>query len=96
MVLGGVDGSTFGCFICSLIAEYPEILEPSAKMCFVLDNCTIHHARILKNLRSFLKIFFLPPYSPFLTPIEEFFGLVKHYYRRNICENDKELSWNIL
>ena len=26
---------------------------------------------------DFLKIFFLPPYSPFLTPIEEFFGYSK-------------------
>ena len=96
MVKGGVDARTFGNFFCSLIEEYPFIRDPSQRWCIVLDNCSIHHAKILKSLRTFFKIHFLAPYSPFLTPIEEYFGLVKYHYRHLLCENDDDLEVNIL
>ena len=95
-VEGGVNASTFGAFICQLIEVYPQILNPRTKMCIVLDNARIHHAKILKTLRSFIKILFLAPYSPFLTPIEEFFGLTKHYYRKMILTNSDALDKNAL
>ena len=46
-----------------------------------MDNAKIHHAKLLYNLFSKLNIFFSAPYSPFLNPIEEVFGLLKHYLR---------------
>ena len=55
-VEGSVNAHTFGAFICQLIESYPEILEPTAKVCLVLDNARIHHAKVLKTLRSFVKI----------------------------------------
>ena len=77
MIYGGVDGSTIGCFLLKMLEKYPEILIPSHRYCIVCDNAQIHHAKKLKTLRSYLKIFFLAPYSPFLNPIEETFGLMK-------------------
>ena len=95
-VLGGVNAATFGAFICQLIEDYPYIIKPRCRVCLVLDNARIHHAKILKKLRSFMKIFFLPPYSPFLTPIEEFFAITKHYYRKFILSNNDDLDKNAL
>jgi len=49
----------------------------------VLDNCKIHHAAILKATYEMLKAtygidhLFLPPYSPFLNPIELSFNTIK-------------------
>ena len=74
MIFGGADGSSFGCFLLHLIKKYPEITNPQSKIILVLDNCSIHRSKKLKNLRTFLNIFFLAPYSPFSNPIEEFFG----------------------
>ena len=75
--------------------KYPEILDPQQRYCLVCDNATIHHVKKLKTLRSFLKIFFLAPYSPFLNPIEETFALVKFNYRRSLLKNDLKLEINI-
>ena len=87
LVHGGVDGSTFGCFLLHLLRLYPDILNPTKRYCFVLDNATIHHAKKLKNLLSNLKIFYLAPYSPFNNPIEEVFAITKFYYRRMLLKN---------
>ena len=91
-VEGSVNAHTFGAFICQLIESYPLILNPRCRICLVLDNARIHHAKALKTLRSFIKILFLPPYSPMLTPIEEFFALTKHYYRKMILKNSDDLD----
>ncbi len=50
---------------------------------FYMDNAKIHHAIILRDLASTVNFFFGAPYSPMLNPIEEFFGLLKHYIRKN-------------
>ena len=96
MIYGGVDDSTIGCFLLNMLEKYPEILVPSQRYCIVWDNARIHHSKKLKTLRSYLKIFFLPPYSPFLNPIEETFGLIKFHYRKNILKNNLNLSKNIV
>ena len=70
--------------ICNLLffsSTSYKILNPSYRYCLVFDNAKIHHAKKLKTLRSYLKIFFLPPYSPFLNPIKEIYGLTKLHYR---------------
>ena len=61
----------------------------------VCDNAKIHHAKKLKTLRSYLKVFFLAPYSPFLNPIEEVFALVKFNYKKSLLKNDLRLEINI-
>ena len=49
----------------------------------ILDNCSIHHARDVKDLlNSFgILVLFLPPYSPDYNPIEELFSYVKYYLK---------------
>ena len=49
MIFGGVDGSTFGCFLLKLLKQYPEILKPEEKYVLVLDNAPIHRSRILRQ-----------------------------------------------
>jgi transposase len=45
----------------------------------VMDNASFHHGEAVKELclRAGVKLVFLPPYSPNLNPIEEFFGDLK-------------------
>ena len=51
----------------------------------VMDNCRIHHGPAVQELciASGYNIVFLPPYSPFLNPIEEFWSKLKLVYRRD-------------
>ena len=51
-----------------------------AQSCLViLDNATIHHARIVKDYmkNERLNIAFIPPYSPEIAPVEHYFSKLK-------------------
>jgi transposase len=50
-----------------------------------MDNASFHHSEGVREmcLRAGVKLVFLPPYSPDLNPIEEFFGDLKRFIRRN-------------
>jgi len=52
-----------------------------------MDNARIHHAIALRDLKLNLNFFYNAPYSPMLNPIEELFGLWKHYIRKIGFEN---------
>lgn len=53
------------------------------KRAFVMDNAKIHHRGIVVGylrgdaVSRWIGMEFLPPYSPFLNPLEEVFGLIK-------------------
>lgn len=51
----------------------------------IMDNCSVHHMQEVKQLfkDAGVLLFFLPPYSPDLNPIEETFSFVKTYLRRH-------------
>ena len=60
----------------------------------VMDNAPIHtpvKVRELVEGRGY-KCLYLPPYSPFLNPIEEFWSKVKAGVRRNALTADDQLS----
>lgn len=57
------------------------------KVIFFMDNARIHHAIALRDLKLNLNFFYNAPYSPMLNPIEELFGLWKHYIRKIGFEN---------
>ncbi len=78
MVYGGVDAIMFGSFLTELVKKYPELANKNARKCLVLDNCPAHHSKKLHGLLSNLNVFFLSPWSPFCTMIEEIFALIKH------------------
>jgi transposase len=54
----------------------------------VIDNALFYYSEGIKELcvRAGVKLVFLLPYSPDLNPIEEFFGDLKRFIRRNWVE----------
>ena len=50
---------------------------------FFFDNAKIHKAKILQKLLNCIPHMYNAPYSPCLNPIEEYFALLKYYYRKN-------------
>ena len=50
-----------------------------------MDNASFHHSERIEQLCSEagVKLVYLPPYSPDLNPIEEFFAELKAFIRRN-------------
>lgn len=50
----------------------------------VVDNATIHNSEEIQAICTTkgVRLVFLPPYSPDLNPIENTFGLLKRYLRR--------------
>ena len=60
--------------------------------CFILDNARIHHYRGLEDIIHSLQLslLYLPPYSPFLNPIENVFSKWKNTVVRSEakCESD--------
>ena len=49
----------------------------------VLDNARIHHGLSLPDNSP--EIVFLPPYSPFLNPIESVFSVIKCGVKKDLC-----------
>jgi len=56
-----------------------DILSKEKVINIVLDNYRVHHAKIVEKACEILNIrlIFLPPYSPFLNPIEDVWGKIK-------------------
>jgi len=59
----------------------------SKKILLILDNARYHHAKIIlpwleKNKRK-IELFFLPPYSPELNPIERVWGKTRYSETHN-------------
>jgi hypothetical protein len=70
-----ITAKNFGGFLIELINSYPNIKNNLNKLIFFMDNASIHKANCLKNLFSCLQVLYNAPYSPFLNPIEEIFGV---------------------
>lgn len=66
----------------------------------ILGNARIHHAikaqEWLDNVNSTASVahqlFFLPPYSPFLNPVEECFSKMKYFVKRQPLTKKKNLT----
>ena len=61
---------------------------------FILDNARIHHYRGLNETIASLemRLLFLPPYSPFLNPIENIFSVWKNMVIRAEAKSERELK----
>lgn len=73
-----------------------DILDKHNKkgMFIVLDNCRIHHSAFVVeaiNKRGY-KPLFMPPYSPFLNPIEECWSKIKQHIKRNPLDETDTLT----
>ncbi len=77
------------CFFDFLRGTLIPVMNPfdgqSPHLILVLDNCSVHHIREVKDVlqQTGILVIFLPPYSPDLNPIEEAFSYVKQYLRHH-------------
>ena len=86
---GPINGQSFAAYVEQALAP---TLNPGDIV--VLDNLRSHKgAAIRATIRAAgAKLFFLPPYSPDLNPIEQVFAKLKHLMR-NAAERTVETTW---
>jgi transposase len=84
------NAETFRLFLMKLLQEADVGRKKDGskkKILLVLDNARYHHAKILQSwlneMSDRLELFFLPPYSPDLNPIE----MLWKKTRRNVTHN---------
>jgi transposase len=80
---GSTDGAVFEDFIELLLPLCGRWPEP--KSVLVMDNVSFHRTVRIKQMcnEAGVKLVYLPPYSPDLNPIEEFFAELKAFVKRN-------------
>ena len=63
------------------------------KFIFIADNASIHKVRNIRELVEAVGfiLLFLPPYSPFLNPIENSFSKWKGHVKLLTCNNEEDL-----
>lgn len=89
MTVGTTTSDHFQEFVQSVM----DILDKAGLhgLYLVMDNASIHHSQQLQKLvddRGF-KCLYLPPYSPFLNPIEECWAKMKANFKRTrVTEKD--------
>lgn len=79
-------------FLKTIVKKYK-----GKKIIMILDNASIHHANLLEDFltehKDTLTLKFLPPYSPNLNMIEEFWGWLKATVIHNVFfPNLKEIK----
>jgi transposase len=80
---GPTDGEVFEDFIEQLLPFCGKWPEP--KSVLVMDNASFHRTERIEQMcqDAGVKLIYLPPYSPDLNPIEEFFAELKEFIKRN-------------
>lgn len=77
------DAVTFEAFLRQLVRHR----SPGKRMVILLDNARYHHAKLLKGFlrknRRWLRLLFLPPYSPQFNPIERVWKLTRRLATHN-------------
>ena len=86
---GPINGETF-------LAYVEQVLVPTFKPgdIVVIDNLGSHKSKALRRAirAAGAKLFFLPPYSPDLNPIEQVFAKLKTLLRK-AAERTVEATW---
>lgn len=80
---GSTEGEIFEDFIEELLSHSGRWPEP--KSVIVMDNASFHRTERVERLcrEAGVKLMYLPPYSPDLNPIEEFFAELKAFVKKN-------------
>lgn len=80
---GSTDSTAFEDFIAQLLQHCGRWPEP--KSVLVMDNASFNHSERISQMctEAGVKLVYLPPYSPDLNPIEEFFLELKSFIKRN-------------
>lgn len=80
---GATDSTIFEDFIAQLLQHCGRWPEP--KSVLVMDNASFHRTKRIAQMceEANVKLVYLPPYSPDLNPIEEFFAELKGFIKRS-------------
>ena len=80
---GSTDSIIFEDYIEQLLQHCGR--RPAPKSVLVMDNASIHRSGRIQDmcLKVVVKLIYLPPYSPDLNPIEEFFAELKGFIRQH-------------
>jgi transposase len=86
---GPINGQSFKAWVEQLLVP---ALKPGDVV--VMDNLGSHKSEAIRRAirAAGAKLFFLPPYSPDLNPIEQFFAKLKHLLRK-AAERTVEATW---
>ena len=84
---GAMNGEKFEQFVRACLVP---ILQPfnwvNPNSVLIMDNASIHHVDGVRDLienQIGVRLFFLPPYSPDLNPVEEVFSQIKAIMKQN-------------
>jgi transposase len=74
-----IRGDSFIAFVENLL-----LVHDPAKLALFMDNCSVHHSKIVTKFLRDLSItaIFNVPYSPEYNPIERVWAIVKNQYKR--------------
>jgi transposase len=79
-----VDGAANGVIFADFLGELQPLLPPQSVV--IMDNVRFHHGNLVQQWAAAnnhaIRVEYLPPYSPELNPIEEFFHMHKSSYRK--------------
>jgi hypothetical protein len=80
---GSTDGDVFEDFLERLLPHCGRWPEP--KSVLVIDNASFHRTERVEQMcnDTGVKLAYLPPYSPDLNPIEEFFAELKVFIKKH-------------
>lgn len=86
---GPIDGDSFRVYIETVLVP---TLAPGEVV--IMDNLGSHKGKAVRNAirTAGAKLFFLPPYSPDLNPIEQVFAKLKHLMRK-AQERTVQATW---
>jgi transposase len=80
---GTTDSAIFEDFVKQLLHHCGKFPEPNSVL--VMDNTSFHRSDRIEEIYSAagVKLLYLPPYSPDLNPIEEFFAELKAFIKKH-------------
>lgn len=80
---GTIRTETVHTFISTYV--FPSMKPfPAERSVLILDNAQVHHSELLIEMATFfgIRIVFLPPYSPYMNPVEFVFSSISKYLAR--------------
>jgi transposase len=79
---GTTDSDVFEDFIEQLLHHCRHYPEPN--LVLVMDNASFHHTKRIEQMcaKAGVQLLYLPPHSPDLNPIEEFFAELKAFIKK--------------
>ena len=68
-----------------LLLKYGKVALGEANSVIIMDNASFHYSDEISAMseKAGVKLIYLPPYSPDLNPIEEYFGELKAFIKKH-------------